>query len=320
MVGLIRSYYNKNPSTYEYLTAGCIVAIGKFDALHIAHNKIITTAKNLATQSNLPLVIISFYPHPLSILKHINQEELPNTLDLKLRLLKLDTLGVNYLMLQKFNTEFASISPQDFFIFIKKTLNVQAICVGSDFCFGKNKSGNVQILKELCDIDGINLTITEEITNNGLKISTSLVRQMISSGNVDQVKEITQENFKMTGTTAKGMGLAGKVLGFATINFFPKYNIIIPKRGVYATRCLIDKIWYKSITNVGFKPTITDHNSTVIETHILENGFNATNLYGKKIIVEFLKFIREEKKFDSVTSLKEHIKTDVLEVKKYFCI
>ena len=205
------------------------------------------------------------------------------------------------------SAEFLSMSPCDFIenILVKKYNIKYAVC-GYDYHFGNEGSGNTKLLAE----EGKRLGFFTEIINCetflGEKISSSRIRELISAGEIKIANKLLGRNFSLTGTVREGKHL-GRTLGFPTANVFFKDSTVIPKKGVYKAVVIIDNMCYNAITNIGINPTVGGEKLRT-ETYI--HNFDGT-LYGKEIKIEFLDFIRPEKKFRNISELKEQITKDL---------
>jgi len=281
------------------------LTIGNFDGVHCGHVNIISTVKKIAKEKNLAATILTFEPHPISFLNPAKPRDFRLTsLSQKLRIFR--DLGVDYVIALPFNQKFSEISAPDFAQkILREALNARHLTIGYDFTFGKNREGNFKLLEEMdFDLTEISPLKCEQHTH-----SSSLARRLIGEGNIPSANKIIGRNFVIEGVVIAGKKLA-TTLGFPTANLMAKPHIIKPKFGVYKTQTFIPHLekTFPSITNFGIKPTITDSCLPTFETHILNLS---ENLYGKKICVEFLDFIREEKKFVSLEELKMQIVRDV---------
>ena len=282
---------------------GSSVALGCFDGVHIGHSKIISESVTAAKNKGLCSVIWSFEIPPKSILK--NEKGLLITpLNEKKRLIR--ALGADYLISVPFNEKIAALSPQDFFesILIEK-LNAKHIVCGYNYRFGNGGSGDTELLRSFCNEFGIELTVVNEVKINGKTVSSSAVRALLKEGNLRDAEKMLGRRYYIRAKVSNGQHL-GRSLGFPTVNQALSAESSPLRKGVYLTQTKINGQIKYGVTNVGNRPTVSE-NSLVCETHILD--FNGS-LYGKTLKVEFIEFIRDEKKFDSLDELKEQIKKD----------
>lgn len=285
------------------------LTIGNFDGIHLGHQKILKQVINEAKKNNLKSGVLSFEPHPYFFFK---KEKLKNfkIFNLSQKINFIRNLDIDYLIILHFNQEFAQISANNFIenILIKK-LNTKKLVVGYDFAFGKNRSGDFQTLKNYSLKSDFLVEKIEPLLINNQICSSSLIRENILNGNFMNCTEFLGKNFFINSPVLSGKRIANKI-GFPTANQIPKKNIIKPKYGVYKTKTYIPSLNKKfdSITNFGVKPTFNNHKKELFETHI----FNFSNdIYDQKITVEFIDFIRDEKKFNNIDELKAQIKRDV---------
>ena len=290
------------------------LTIGNFDGVHLAHHKIIEKTQEIAQKNNLSSALLTFEPHPISFLNKsksdFNRDFRITTLANKINLLK--KYSLDYVIILPFNNNLSSIKANSFIedILINK-FNVKSLIIGYDFTFGKGREGNFKTLESYnFDLHEINPIKIFDKNHNEITISSSLARQYLKSGEIKSLNQILGHNFTIDGIVVEGKKIAGE-LGYKTANINHKINLIKPKFGVYKTRTFIEdeNKFYASITNFGIKPTFDNSSSKpLFETHLLDFS---KNLYHKKIRVEFLDFIRDEKKFSSIEELKKQIKIDI---------
>jgi riboflavin kinase/FMN adenylyltransferase len=290
------------------------LTIGNFDGVHLAHQKIIEKTQEIAKKNNLYSALLSFEPHPISFLNKnkndFNADFRITNLANKINLLK--KYSLDYLIILPFNNNLSSIKANNFIeeILINK-FNVKSLIIGYDFTFGKGREGNFKTLENYnFDLHEINPIKILDKNRNEITISSSLARQYLKNGEIISLNKILGHNFAIDGIVVEGKKIAGE-LGYKTANINHKINLIKPKFGVYKTRTFIynENKFYDSITNFGIKPTFDNSGlKPLFETHLLNFS---KNLYHKKIRVEFLDFIRDEKKFSSIDELKNQIKFDI---------
>lgn len=279
------------------------IALGFFDGVHLAHQKIIKAAVDHAKKNNLLPIALSFDASPMEVLCPEKVRYI-TTFEEKKKIIEDMGTQVEFLPM---SAEFLSMSPEDFIenILIKRYNIKYAVC-GYDYHFGKNGSGNTKMLIENGKKLGFDTEIIDCETFLGEKISSSRIRELISMGEIKIANNLLGRNFSLTGTVCEGKHL-GRTLGFPTANVFFNDSTVIPKKGVYKTVVIIDNICYNAITNIGINPTVGGERLRT-ETYI--HNFDGT-LYGKEIRIEFLDFIRPEKKFENVSELKEQIIRDI---------
>lgn len=281
------------------------LTIGNFDGVHLGHSQILNQVKKIAKEKNLASAVLTFYPHPITFLRpDLTRDFNIFSLAQKLRIFR--DQKIDYVIVLPFNKKLADISANDF---VKKilleALNIKHLTIGYDFTFGKNREGNFKMLEEY----KLDLSEISPVKNGEQTYSSSIIRKLLLDGKIKQANEFLGKNFVISGIVNSGRKLASQ-LGFPTANLLVKPHLLKPKFGVYKTETFIPSLNKKfpSITNFGVKPTISGDNAPLFETHI--PNFSE-NLYGQKIYVEFLDFIREEKKFASIEELRTQIKNDV---------
>lgn len=285
------------------------LTIGNFDGMHLGHLAIVNQIQKVAKEKNLASAIITFEPHPIAFFNADKKTGFRITsLAQKLKLFQEN--GIDYAIILPFNQKTSEITAEDFIhdILIKK-LNTKELIIGYDFTFGKNRQGNFNLLHQKSKKLGFNLTEISAVKTGHQTSSSSIVRHLIANGKISEANQLLHQNFAISGLVNEGRKLASQ-LGFPTTNLKPKPHQIMPKFGVYQSSTFIPHLnqTFPSITNIGIKPTIDNNNIPLFETHI--PGFDQM-IYGKKITVSLLDFIREEQKFTSIEALKQQIKKDV---------
>lgn len=292
---------------------GIGIALGNFDGLHIAHIELINRLKRICKQIGLKSMVYTFYNHPQN--QMTGSMMVPLITPNKLKSQILEQYGIDFLFLEEFTEKIMHMGARDF---VKKVLvdrfNVKAVVVGFHYRFGHQAAGDVKLLRELGQEYDFYVEVVEPIEYNGNVISSSMIRELIQSGDVEKASMFLNRHYSIMGKVVRGKNLGNKI-GFPTINIFPDSFQVIPSRGVYITKTLIQRDVFDSISNVGENPTIHDDKGVRIETHILD--FNKM-LYDKDVTVQFIKKIREEKKFDSLNDLTCQIAQDVQFAKNYF--
>jgi riboflavin kinase / FMN adenylyltransferase len=280
------------------------LSIGMFDGIHKGHQRIIRKARQLADNYGIECALLTFEPHPRSILNPDRSPQRLSTLTVKHELL--EKAGVDILVIQEFNLDFAAFDP-DFFIddFLFQYMDIRAVCVGRDFRFGSGGKGNIALLEELNSAHDCKTVIMDFENHDGRRISSTRIREQISAHNFTETELLLGHSYFIISNVIRGEGLGSK-LGFPTANLeLPKQ--LLPPPGVYAVQAEIEGTLYPAVANLGFKPTVGGK-ELGFEVHIID--FNG-DLRDGHLKVVFRDFIREEQKFDSLEDLAFQINKDV---------
>jgi riboflavin kinase/FMN adenylyltransferase len=282
-----------------------VLTIGTFDGVHAGHRDIINRLKSYAEKNNLRDIVVTFYPHPRTVVSNYDIKLL-STLDEKFELL--ESLGVSNLLVINFTKEFSEQS-SEYFIknIVCEKIGAKHIIIGHDHKFGKDRGGNENQLKKLGMENDFTVEIVEPVTKNEYVVSSTLIRKALLDGNVELAAELLERNYCFHGRVVKGVA-RGTILGFPTANIeIENERKLIPKNGVYIVECKVQDDTVYGVMNIGVRPTFSDTTSVIIEVHLIE--FNK-NIYGKEIKVSLLKRLRDEKKFESKEELIYQIEKD----------
>lgn len=281
-----------------------VITLGKFDGIHRGHQKLIRVVEKIAKERGLQTLMFTFGISPQTVLG-IRDNSVLMTNEERGELAS--RFGMDMLVECPFTKEIRNMDAEDF---VKKILvdglKVQAVVIGDDFHFGKERAGNAAFLKEKGPKYGFTVDVIEKEMDGQREISSSYVREELAKGNIQKVNELLGYEYFISGDVIRGMHM-GTGLGFPTINISPSEEKMLPPRGVYASKTEIDEVEYDSITNIGVKPTIGEAKLGV-ESFLL--NFSG-DLYGKKAYVKLLEFERPEKKFDSIEELKKQVEKDI---------
>ena len=288
-----------------------VMAIGVFDGVHKGHQALIKKAVSKAKRLGTKSVVMTFSPHPVSVLHPKFELSLITSLDHKIKLI--EALDVDILIVIKFTKLFAVQSPDTFIKkYIANKLNSKEVYVGDDFRFGSGRTGEIDSFKALARSYGFNVNVIKLIKNDNEKVSSSVIRNLIKSGDLNKAKRLLGRYVAIEGKVVKG-DARGRKLGFPTANIIPDKEII-PPLGVYAAIVSIDGKQYKGMTNVGFCPVFRRNAENVtVETFIFD--FNK-NIYGKVIVIAFVKRIRDELNFKTQDKLIEQMKKDEFKARR----
>jgi len=304
MVKKIKIYNNFNINLKD---KNSIILIGNFDGLHSGHQKLFKQAQKFKKKMNLRLGVITFDPIPKMFFnKKIKNYRISN---FEQKISYFENFGVDFLINKSFNKKFSKITSHNFIEnILYKRLKLKYIFVSNNFRFGYKREGNVKLLKKYQDKYKFKLINPKPLKQNNKIISSTLIRKLLQNGNLNIANKILKRHWSIEGIVEKGR-MMGKKIGFPTCNIDIK-NYIIAKIGVYAVKAKINNRGktYKGIANLGFRPTF-NQKKILLEVNL----FNFSgNLYNKKLSVEFLKFIRGEKKFNGVDDLRNQIKRDLV--------
>ncbi len=286
------------------------VALGCFDGVHIGHRAVITEAVNAAKVLGVLACVCTFDMPPKNYFSYGSAPALTSVSE---KAGFAQELGVDVFLSFPFDEKISELSPREFFknILVDKLGAAHIVC-GFNYRFGKGAEGDINVLSELCHEFGITLSCILPVYYGNTLVSSSLIRKKLEEGALKDAENYLGHTFSTVGQIRDGKHLA-RTWGFPTINQVFEENCLVPRHGVYLSRLTIENnSRYFGITNVGVRPTVGIR-SLCAETHIF--GFDG-NLYGKTVRIEFLQFIRPEKKFSSVEELSAQIKSDIEEAKK----
>ncbi len=290
---------NKNIDESRYTA----ITLGNFDGIHLGHRKLISSIKQYAEKYSLKSIVFSFFPHPKTF---FNSEGFQTIFSCYEKERIIEGLGIDELGQFPFTKDFANKEPEDFADFIFNNLKCKVLVVGEDYCFGKNRKGDFNLLKEIGDRKGAEVIKILSVMDNGIRVSSTRIRRCIEERNFIETQRLLGSPYFILGKVTEGRKI-GRKIDFPTANIVAPDYKLLPDDGVYLTKTIYNGNIYKSITNIGKNPTVGGKKKTV-ETYII--GLSA-DLYGKEIKVLFYGFIRNEQKFVSVDELKNQISKDI---------
>jgi riboflavin kinase/FMN adenylyltransferase len=293
-------------SINDYLFAAkTVLTIGTFDGVHKGHKKILERVVHYALESDCESLILTFFRHPRMVLQGQSEIRLLNTVEEKSALLK--DSSIDNLVIHPFDYDFSRLTAEDFVknVLVEK-FNVQKIVIGHDHRFGRNRTANIDDLILFGKEYGFEVEQISAQEIDDIAISSTKIRIALQQGNITAANNYLGYNYFFSGTVERGKQL-GRTIGFPTANIsIDDEHKLIPKYGVYIVRAFFEGKKYNGIMNIGNRPTVNGKNQT-IEVHLLD--FNDT-IYGKKIKIEVLDFLRNESKFESIDDLKIQIQKD----------
>ena len=268
-----------------------------------------------AESNNWKKLVIFTEPHAKEFFAEslgTEEEKPPRILPWPEKVTKLKELGVEFSFFLNFNNQLRKMTPEDFIEKVLSRLSIKKIVIGDDFRFGANREGDFKFLNNWGKENNILVEKTETFSLSDERVSSTRIRSCLIDGDFDKAKELLGRPYTFTGKVVYGQQL-GRKLGVPTANLWLPKNKL-PIAGVYIVRVEFEGKNYGGIANMGTRPTVGGQNP-VLEIHLLEFS---ENLYGKKIAVEFLKKVREEKKFDGLDQLKDQIFKDISSAREYF--
>ncbi|MCL1144876.1 bifunctional riboflavin kinase/FAD synthetase [Shewanella sp. 10N.261.52.F9] len=296
---LIRGIHNILPKHH-----GCVLTIGNFDGVHRGHAEVISRLVAKAEHLGLPAAVMTFEPQPQELFQG---EDAPARLSLlRDKIVLLDELKIDRLLCVNFNKKFANYSAEEFIEqLLVKALGVKYLVVGDDFCFGKQRQGNFDMLRKAGEKHGFAVVSTQSFILGDKRVSSTEIRQLLAKGNLEQARRLLGHPFTLSGKVAHGEKI-GRTIGFPTANIALKRKVT-PVRGVFAVKLYWDNSdIYEGVANVGFRPTVNGQ-VCQLEVHLFD--FDG-DLYGKAVEVELVAKIRDEQPFGSLDALKKQIKDD----------
>jgi len=288
------------------------VTIGTFDGVHYGHQKILEKLILEAKKTGKKSVLLTFFPHPRMVLQKVALIELINTITEREKLLK--KTGLDYLIIHPFSREFSRTTALEFVrdILVNK-FNISKLIIGYDHHFGKNREGNIQQLTEYSYLYDFTVEEIPAQDVDDVSVSSTKIRHALHAGNLKTANRYLGYNFMLNGVVVNGKKLGGKI-GYPTANISIEEDYkLIPKTGVYVVKANINKNSVFGMMNIGNRPTVNGNYQT-IEVHFFD--FNQ-DLYGKKLTIELLYFLRNEEKFDSLDALIHQLKEDEKTAKNY---
>jgi riboflavin kinase/FMN adenylyltransferase len=288
------------------------LAIGVFDGVHLGHKAVISTSAEHARAANGTPVVVTFDPHPEKVLRPAAAPHLLTATQHKIALIR--DLGVEHLLVINFDKQFAATEPEKFVEdLVKYSKPLREICVGHEWAFGKNRRGNLALLKKLGAPFNFNVVGIPPVRLNGELVSSTTIRRAIETGDLQKAAAMLGRDYTILGTVVRGDNL-GKKIGFPTANL-SAHSEQFPTNGVYVAEAKLDGIVYPGVVNLGYRPTVSSDKERVLEIHLLDFDHD---IYGKDLELRFLKYLRPEKKFGSVEALTRQIEADVDQARNLF--
>ncbi len=294
--------------TIEAPFKSAVITIGNFDGVHIGHQALFHEVIERADTLDGTAIAMTFDPHPIRVISKNGHPPLITLVEQKTELI--EKVGIDVLICVPFTMDFAALSARHFVedILVKR-IGMKVIIVGQDYTFGNRREGNVDLLMQYADELGFEVIVADWIQSSRFgnnRISSTAIRKLVMNGQMRRAGKMLGRNYQIRGTVARGRDRGGKLLGVPTANI-SLYDELCPRVGVYAVIVNYEGKRYPGVANIGYSPTFDDHVFTV-EAHIL--NFKK-DIYGEKIMVDFVQRLRDEKKFSSIDELAEQISQDI---------
>ena len=289
------------------------MALGFFDGVHIGHAALLDKTKQRAAEIDAMPSVLTFDVHPDTLVFNAEVPLINSAIGRKDIINR--CFGIDNVVFIHFNQKVMHMDWREFIDELINELDIAWLVVGHDFCFGYKGLGTAPRLKEYCVEKGLGCDIIEPVCRDGIVVSSTEIRKLIQNGEIEKANEYLGHPHMLSDTVRSGYHLGTK-MGTPTINMKIPEGVIIPRHGVYAAKVILDDgSEHISVTNVGVRPTVSDAGAVSVESFILD--FDG-NLYDKQARVEFFSFLRDERKFDDISSLGEQIKCDAEKARAYF--
>ncbi len=296
-------FYDLPPGKSPF--ARTVITIGNFDGVHLGHRSILARVVQRARELGGQAVAVTFDPHPLKLLRPETPLPLLTTPEQKLQLLA--ACGLDAAVVLPFTREFAALPARDFVTdYFCERLRVREVVIGHDYCFGRGREGNIDLLKEMGSDLGFSVQVVWAVAADEAVVSSSLIRALLRLGKVVEAGRLLGRPYGVAGTVVRGKGRGAKLLGVPTANIRP-INELLPASGIYAVRVRRGAEILPGVANIGTCPTF-DNSDYSLEVHLLD--FDA-DLYNEALGVDFVARLREERRFPSIEALAAQIHADI---------
>jgi riboflavin kinase / FMN adenylyltransferase len=286
------------------------LAIGVFDGAHLGHQTVISTSAEHARAANGTPVVVTFDPHPEKILRPDKAPHLLTATPHKIALIR--ALGVHHLLIIPFDKQFAATEPENFVHqLVEHSKPLREICVGHEWSFGRNRRGNLQLLKKLGAQFDFNVVGIPPVSVNDEIVSSTTIRSAVEAGDLKKAATMLGREYTILGTVVRGDDL-GKKIGFPTANL-SAHSEQFPPNGVYFAEAKFDDAVYPGVVNLGYRPTVSSSRDRILEVYLLDFD---RDIYGKDLELRFIRYLRPEKKFENVDALVRQIESDVQQARK----
>ena len=291
-------------------TAPIFLAAGCFDGLHIGHTAVIQVAIDRAKASGGEAWVFTFEPHPAKVL--IPEKAPPLIFTTEQQVQQLQKMGVDGFILQPFTIDFIKLEPVDFFDTLCRCIpHLAGISVGEDWSFGRNRSGNAELLTELCGQLNLFFSAHPAVCWSGERVSSTRIREAIKNGRISDAAAMLGRPVSTIGTVVHGKKI-GRKLGYPTANIDPD-NDMLPPRGIYAAKLLVGTHEHRAAAYIGHRETFHQNEPQVLEVYLLDE--HHIDLYEKRVEVRYMEYIRGDEIFEDAEQLKAQIETDLQAVR-----
>jgi len=298
-------------SELSKLRGPLFLAIGVFDGVHLGHQAVISTSAQHARAANGTPIVVTFDPHPEKVLRPKTAPHLLTATPHKIALIR--DLGVAHLLIITFDKQFAATEPEEFVHeLVEHSKSLREICVGHEWSFGKNRRGNLKLLNQFGARFDFGVVGIPPVTVNGELVSSTTIRKAVETGDLAKAAQMLGREYTVLGTVVSGDN-RGKKIGFPTANL-SAHNEQFPPNGVYFAEAKLEGVIYPGVVNLGYRPTVdTRKSERILEIHLFDFYHD---IYGKDLEVRFIRYLRPEKKFESVEALVRQIGLDVKQARK----
>ena len=298
-------------SELSKLRGPLFLAIGVFDGVHLGHQAVISTSAQHARAANGTPVVVTFDPHPEKVLRPKTAPHLLTATPHKIALIR--DLGMAHLLIITFDKQFAATEPEEFVHeLVEHSKSLREICVGHEWSFGKNRRGNLKLLNQFGARFDFGVVGIPPVTVNGELVSSTTIRKAVETGDLAKAAQMLGREYTVLGTVVSGDN-RGKKIGFPTANL-SAHNEQFPPNGVYFAEAKLEGVIYPGVVNLGYRPTVdTRKSERILEIHLFDFDHD---IYGKDLEVRFIRYLRPEKKFESVEALARQIEADVKQARE----
>jgi len=306
----------RDPLRQTDLPRGGVGTIGNFDGVHLGHRRILETVVARAREVGRPSFAITFEPHPMAVLRPDRAPRRIQTLRQKEE--TIEAIGIDTLLVIPFTRDFSLTEPEDFVrTLLSARLGASELYIGAHFAFGRGKRGDLALLRRLGAECGFIASAVGEVLHGGEAVSSSRIRRALERGEIGEANAMLGREYELDGLVSRG-DRVGHQIGVPTINLQPE-NELSPADGVYVTEIEIRSFGrrFRSVTNIGRRPTLYEEYRTTVETFVLDFS---SDVYGEHVRLFFLGRLREERKFPSVMELKAQIQRDIASTREFFAV